>query len=131
MSFLYIGIIPSKAEQVVSSASNYQSSNTATPERIYEPKELPKRAKKAKILKRPDPEYTTAARKNQIQGVVVLRAALMSNGEVTNISVLKGLSDGLSEAAMEAARKIKFRPAILDGQPVSIWIQIEYQFSLY
>jgi TonB family protein len=87
--------------------------------------------KKAAILSKPDPVYTEEARKNQVSGVVHLRAVLNSNGTVTNISVVKGLPNGLTERAIAAARQIKFRPAEKDGRVVSQYVIIEYNFNIY
>jgi outer membrane biosynthesis protein TonB len=48
---------------------------------------------------------------------------------VTNIRVVTGLPDGLTEQAIEAAKKIKFIPATRNGRPVSMWFQLEFNFS--
>ena len=87
--------------------------------------------RKAQILWRLEPQYTEQARANRIEGTVVLRAVVAENGWVKNIRVMSGLPDGLSDKAVEAAEQIKFSPAIKDGHPVSQYIQIEYNFSLY
>jgi protein TonB len=86
---------------------------------------------KARILSRPEPQYTEEARRNQVTGTVVLRAVFAANGAVTNIKAIKGLPDGLTEKAIAAARQIKFVPAQKDGRAVSQYIQIEYNFNLY
>jgi TonB family protein len=96
--------------------------------RPHSPREV---TQKARILTRPEPQYTEAARNFQVSGTVVLRAVFSSNGQVTNIRVLNRLPHGLTKRAVEAAREIKFAPAIKDGQPVSQYIQIEYNFNLY
>jgi protein TonB len=86
---------------------------------------------KARILSKPEPQYTEDARKNQVVGTVVLRAVLSSSGEVTNIRAVSSLPYGLTDKAIAAARMIKFVPAQKDGHTVSQWIQIEYNFNLY
>jgi TonB family protein len=86
---------------------------------------------KARILSKPEPQYTEDARKNQVVGTVVLRAVLSSSGEVTNIRPVSTLPYGLTDKAIAAARMIKFVPAQKDGHTVSQWIQIEYNFNLY
>ncbi len=83
------------------------------------------------ILSKAKAEYTSAARNNKIEGVVILNVIFRSNGKITNIRVVRGLPDGLTEQAIEAARKIKFEPASKDGQPVSIRANLEYSFNLY
>ena len=86
---------------------------------------------KARVLSKPEPQYTEEARKNQITGTVVLRAVFTSGGQVTNIRSVSGLPFGLTERAIAAARQIKFSPAMKDGRPVSMYIQLEYNFNLY
>jgi TonB family protein len=86
---------------------------------------------KARVLSKPEPQYTEEARKNQVTGTVVLRAVFTSGGQVTNIRAVSGLPNGLTERAIAAARNIKFVPATKDGRPVSMYIQLEYNFNLY
>lgn len=86
---------------------------------------------KARVLSKPEPLYTQRARANQITGTIVLRAVFASDGTVKHILVLSGLPYGLTEEAMRAARQIKFIPATIDGRPVSMFIQLEYNFNLY
>jgi TonB family protein len=86
---------------------------------------------KARLLSKPEPQYTEDARKNQIVGTVVLKVVFSSNGQVTNIRTVSGLPHGLTERAIAAARQIKFVPATKDGHQVSMWMQLEYNFNLY
>ncbi len=96
--------------------------------RTFSPKEV---NVKARILSRPEPQYTEEARKNQVSGTVVLRAVFSSSGQVTNIRAVSSLPYGLTERAIAAARQIRFSPAMKDGRAVSQYIQIEYNFNLY
>jgi len=96
--------------------------------RIFRSSEVTSRAR---VLDKPEPQYTETARKNQITGTVVLRAVFSSNGSVANISTIRGLPDGLTERAIAAAKQIRFVPAQKDGHPVSMWMQLEYNFNLY
>jgi TonB family protein len=86
---------------------------------------------KARVLSKPEPSYTEAARIAGVEGTVVLRAVFAADGEVKNIFVLQGLSHGFTTTVVNAARKIKFEPALKDGKPVSMRIQLEYNFNLY
>ena len=88
-------------------------------------------ATKVAVITKPEPRYTEEARKNQITGTVVLRAVFSSSGVVTNIHAVSNLPDGLTEKGIEAARQIRFIPAIKDGRFVSMWIQLQYNFNLY
>ncbi len=87
--------------------------------------------RKAILIMKPEPAYTEAARQKQITGTVVLKVVFSSNGSVVNIRTVSGLPDGLTERAIDAARKIKFIPAVKDGKFVSMWMQLEYNFNLY
>jgi TonB family protein len=86
---------------------------------------------KARILEKPEPQYTEAARKNQVTGTVVIKAIFSSSGQVTDIHAVSKLPDGLTEKAIAAARQIRFIPATKDGHPVSMYMQLEYNFNLY
>src|SRR5215213_4452192 len=86
---------------------------------------------KARLISKPEPQYTEDARKNQITGTVVLKVVFASNGSVQNIRTVSGLPHGLTERAIAAARQIKFVPATKDGHQVSMWMQLEYNFNLY
>ena len=96
--------------------------------RTFMPREV---TSKAKLLSKPEPQYTEDARKNQITGTVVLKVVFASSGQVTNIQTIKGLPNGLTEKAIAAARQIRFEPATKDGHKVSMWMQLEYNFNLY
>ena len=86
---------------------------------------------RARVLQKPEPTYTESARKFSINGTVILRAIFSSNGEVTIVRIVKKLPHGLTEQALKAAHKIRFTPAQKDGRPVSMWMQLEYNFNLY
>src|SRR5712692_1707421 len=96
--------------------------------RVFNGKDV---SSKARILEKPEPQYTEAARKNQITGTVVIKAIFSSSGQVTNIVAVARLPDGLTEKAIAAARQIRFVPATKDGHPVSMYMQLEYNFNLY
>jgi TonB family protein len=85
---------------------------------------------KAKLTDRAQPSYTEAARENRVEGVVRLRVVLCPSGSVSNVRVVKGLPDGLTEQAIVAARKIKFEPAEKDGEQVAQFVVLEYNFRL-
>ena len=97
-------------------------------ERIYtNGKEVDKRP----VLKRkPEPEYTDEARQNRIEGTVVLRCVFAATGEVRSFHVVSGLPYGLTESSIAAGKRIKFKPAIKDGKPVSYWMELRYNFWL-
>ena len=83
-----------------------------------------------KILSQPRPGYTTEARNNSTEGMLRLRVTFSASGEITGVSAITSLPDGLTEQAIAAARDIKFVPAKRDGVPISVTKTIEYRFSL-
>jgi TonB family protein len=96
--------------------------------RTFTPRDVDRRAR---ILSKPEPLMTEAAKRNKTVGTVVMRVIFAASGEVTSIRVVQGLPDGLSESAVVAARHIKFQPAMKDGRIVSQYIQLEYNFNDY
>jgi TonB family protein len=86
---------------------------------------------KARVLSKPEPQYSEAARKAGVTGTVVLRAVFSADGEVKHILITRALGYGLTTHAIRAARQIRFTPAMKDGTPVSMNIQLEYNFNLY
>ncbi|MFL6212068.1 MAG: TonB family protein [Pyrinomonadaceae bacterium] len=87
--------------------------------------------KRAVITAKPTPDFTEEARKNGVTGEVLLRLVLTSSGTVTGIQPVKRLPDGLTEKAIEAAKRIQFIPAEKDGHRVSQYVVISYNFNIY
>lgn len=88
-------------------------------------------AKPVRIISKPRPEYTEAARQNQVQGTVTLRVTFTANGEIGSVSTISDLPDGLTEQAISAARRIKFEPAEKNGVPQTVAKQVQYSFTIY
>lgn len=105
-----------------------RGSNPDDPDRIYP---APQVTERARVLAKPEPQYTEEARRNQITGSVVLRVVFSRTGEVINIRAVQALPFGLTERAIAAARQIRFQPATRDGRPVNVYMQLEYNFNLY
>jgi TonB family protein len=83
------------------------------------------------ILYREKAKYTEIARTNRVEGTVVLQAVFASNGEMQNIRAIRKLPDGLTQKAIEATKKIRFDPAIKNGEPTSVRGNLEFTFNLY
>ena len=84
-----------------------------------------------KIISKPSPPFTDTARTQQIQGVVRLKVTFLASGQIGSISTVSGLSGGLTEQAIAAARRIQFEPAKKNGVPIPSIKTIEYNFTLY
>ena len=85
---------------------------------------------KPRLISKLEPGYTDQARNKWISGTVFLKVILAADGRVTNIRVIQALGGGLTQQAVEVARKIKFVPATKNGKNVSMWLQLEYNFSI-
>jgi len=85
--------------------------------------------RKAILIMKPQPVYTEEAREKEITGTVVLKVVFSSNGSVVNIRTASALPHGLTERAIDAARKIKFIPATIAERQVSIFIKRKYGFQ--
>jgi tetratricopeptide (TPR) repeat protein len=94
--------------------------------RVYKAAEV---TTKALILSKPSPEYTDEARHSQVTGTVTLFMIFAADGKVKAVIPVLPLPYGLTGKAIEAARGIKFNPAIKDGQPVSQFMRVEYIFN--
>jgi TonB family protein len=75
-------------------------------------------------------KYTEIARTNFVHGIVVLTVVFAANGKMQDIRVIRGLPDGLTHKAIEAARNIRFNAATRKGEPVSVRSNLEYKFNL-
>ena len=77
------------------------------------------------------PSYPEIAQEAGIEGVVVVQAFIDKKGRVKETIILKGIPNtGLDEAAMEAIRKTRFRPAKQRERAVGVWISIPVNFKL-
>lgn len=79
----------------------------------------------------PDPAYSDKARKAKYQGVAVLSLIVGEDGSPRDIKVPKALGQGLDVKAVEAVQRWKFEPAMKDGTPVAVAINVEVRFQLY
>jgi protein TonB len=81
-------------------------------------------------LSGPNPVYPEAARRARIQGVVVLECTIGKQGNVQDVKVLRPLPLGLTEAAVDAVKKWKFKASTLNGKPVEVLYILTVRFNL-
>lgn len=88
-----------------------------------------------KIISKPKASYPKQKNGSLcVRGTITLRVQFLETGEIGKISVISGFSDGFeefNECAVEAAKKINFKPATKDGKSVTVTKQVQYSFSLY
>jgi TonB family protein len=82
------------------------------------------------VLQPVEPEYPEAARAAGLTGVVMLEVEISETGEVTDAVVTGPAGQGFDEAALAAARKLRFSPAEIDGAPAPVRIEYRFTFSL-
>lgn len=82
------------------------------------------------ILSKPRPIYTAEARELRVEGEVVLEVVFVASGQLRILGVESSLGHGLDEAAIEAAKKIQFKPARRDGRPVDHRAVLRIVFQL-
>jgi periplasmic protein TonB len=79
----------------------------------------------------PDPEYSEEARKVRYEGTCVLWLIVGSDGKPRDVRVARALGFGLDERAIQAVTQWKFEPAMKDGRPVAVQMNVEVNFRLY
>lgn len=82
------------------------------------------------ITFKPNPIYTDEARSMRLEGEVLLEVNFSANGMLHVNRVVRGLGHGLDEAAIAAANKIRFKPALRTGQPVDSTAIVHVTFQL-
>ena len=83
------------------------------------------------VIYNPEPTFSEEARKSKTQGIVLLAIVVGKDGKPYDIRVRQSLGMGLDEKAIEAVNRWRFRPAMLNGQPVATQIAVEVNFRLY
>ena len=76
------------------------------------------------------PHYPEIARLAGIEGIVYLKILVDENGNVEKAKVEQGAKDMLDNSALEAAKKAKFFPAMLNDKPVKVWVILPVAFKL-
>jgi periplasmic protein TonB len=81
------------------------------------------------LVHRVQPDYPSLARQARIQGLVVLHALISRDGKIENLQVISG-HPMLVQAAIGAVRQSRYRPYVLNGEPVEVETQITVNFTL-
>jgi TonB family protein len=81
------------------------------------------------LMKKVAPSYPASALRMQIEGDVELLATISKDGNITHIQILSGSSQ-LTKAAADAVKQWKYKPYLLNGEPVEIQTQVTVRFKL-
>jgi periplasmic protein TonB len=98
---------------------------TPAPKRIR----VPARIAEANLVYDVAPKYPPEAGRARIEGTVVLTAVIGKDGTVEDVRVERGLPV-LAQAALEAVKQWRYRPYLLNGEPVEVASQITINFTL-
>jgi len=82
------------------------------------------------ITFKPNPVYTEEARALKLEGEVLLEVSFSANGTLHVNRVVRGLGHGLDEAAVTAASRMRFKPALRYGTPVDSTAVVHVTFQL-
>ncbi|MGA2694896.1 MAG: energy transducer TonB [Terriglobales bacterium] len=94
----------------------------AKPERVS-------RMMEGNLIHRVQPIYPPLARQARIQGPVVLRAVISREGIIEKLQAISG-APILEQAAIEAVKQWRYKPYLLDGEPIEVETQVTVNFSL-
>ncbi len=82
------------------------------------------------IIKAVKPEYPELALRAGIQGKVTVRIWVDKEGKARQVEILRTDADIFNEAALAAARQMLFTPALMNNNPVSVWVALPIRFAL-
>jgi protein TonB len=107
------------------STPNAPKSDTGPPQRVR----VSQGVSTSLLIKKVAPQYPDDAKQARIQGSVVLQALIDKNGDVADLALVSG-HPMLAPAAIKAVKQWKYKPYLLNGQPVNVETQIVVRFSL-
>lgn len=90
---------------------------------------ISKDVQKGLLIKKVPPDYPEIARQARVQGSVVMHAVIDKNGNIQDLKLISGHAM-LAPAAMKAVKDWKYRPYLLQGQPMEVETEIVVNFSL-
>ena len=79
----------------------------------------------------PEPEFSEEARRAKVAGNVLVYLQVDELGHPQNVRVLRGIGLGLDEKALEAVRQYRFKPAMKNGHPVRVEMNVDVTFQIF
>ena len=80
------------------------------------------------LISRPDPVYPPIAKAAHVQGAVILHAMISKTGTIEDLKVVSG-PQMLSGAAVDAVKRWKYKPYLLNGEPTEVDTTITVNFT--
>lgn len=115
--------------------SQEQASPPATQGDASSQPQLPKRVRISSgvstglLIRKANPNYPDKARAQRIEGPVVLRVIVSKEGKITQLALVSG-EPLLASAAIKAVKKWRYKPYLLNGQPVEVETTVQVNFTL-
>src|SRR5208282_5123766 len=81
------------------------------------------------LVRKVNPVYPPLARQARVSGTVVLRAVISKDGSIENLSLVSG-HPMLAPAAIDAVKQWKYKPYLLNGEPVEVDTEVQVNFTL-
>ena len=78
-----------------------------------------------------EPEFSEEARKAKVAGNVLVNLWVDTNGNPSHVRVIRGVGMGLDEKAKEAVMQYRFKPAMENGKPVLVELNVEVNFKIF
>ena len=107
------------------SSANAAVPKVATPQRVR----VSSGVSTGLLIKKVTPNYPQLAKQARIQGSVVLQAEISKEGTIQNLQLISG-HPMLAPAAIEAVKQWRYKPYLLNGEPVAVETQVVVNFSL-
>jgi protein TonB len=107
------------------SAGNVAIPKVAAPQRIR----VSSGVSTGLLIKKVQPNYPPLAKQARIQGHVLLQAEISKDGTIQNLQLISG-HPMLAPAAIEAVKQWRYKPYLLNGEPVAVETQVDVIFSL-
>lgn len=82
------------------------------------------------VIRRVQPQYPQMAKIARVQGAVVLAAVIGKDGAIQNLHVISSASPLLNQSAIDAVKQWRYKPYILNGEPVEVDTTVTVNFSL-
>lgn len=106
-----------------------QPAHFVPPPKQEHPVKLSEGVVAAQLISRVEPRYPALALEMRLSGIVVLRAIISRDGRIESLEVVSG-SPFFAQTALDAVREWRYRPTLLDGEPVEVETTITVEFKL-
>jgi TonB family protein len=83
------------------------------------------------VLKAGEPEFSEQARRKKVSGDVMVHLIVDEQGMPQDVKVVRGLGMGLDEKAIEAVKQYRFKPAMREGAPVRVEMNVDVNFQIF